>query len=118
MIFPSVRSDPITEGRRLGKFTNAVMKMTEGSRQEGSSSPDIGFVSGAARSREAKVRRLVFATEKSAAKLTSISWQSSQKQINADLEHHRYRAVAGAHLSYFLAPHLKGALWPGSAVSE
>ncbi|ASP31231.1 hypothetical protein CHH26_14065 [Qipengyuania flava] len=43
MIFPSVRSDPITEGRRLGKFTNAVMKMTEGSRQEGSSSPDIGF---------------------------------------------------------------------------
>jgi hypothetical protein len=38
MIFPSVRSDPITEGRRLGKFTNAVMKMTEGSRQEGSSS--------------------------------------------------------------------------------
>jgi len=28
------------------------MKMTEGSRQEGSSSPDIGFVSSAARSRE------------------------------------------------------------------
>jgi len=50
----------------------------------------------------AKVRRLEFATEKSVAKLTSISWQSSQRQINADLEHLENRAIACAHLSYFL----------------
>ncbi|MAH15288.1 MAG: hypothetical protein CMN65_06035 [Sphingomonadaceae bacterium] len=118
MIFPSVRSDPITEGRRLGKITNAVMKMTEVSERTEAALRISASSLVRPDSARAKVRRLVIATEKSAAKLTSISWRLARRKIAADLEHLGNRAIACAHLSYFLASHLKGSYEIGSAESE